>query len=191
VNSVARKATRKDLSMPATKNPSHPSAFEVAPVSSTHVIPKDRASSVRVPKLLELEHRAAEDLAEHFAAPQGEGSAEVEENLRAISAYRRGVLTLHYRPRVWPAAVENALKPYTSLAIRLYCADHPAPGSTPGLEAAAAARIAEMAAAGDQSALSKLECRASCHHGRALRAYAKALRAKERAAATQDPSSSR
>jgi hypothetical protein len=182
--------------MPATKNPSHLSAFDIAPITGTHAVPRDRVSSVRIPKLVELEKRAAEDLAAHFAAPQGEGSAEVEENLRAVSAYHRGVLTLHYRPRPWPAAVEKALSPYTSLAIRLYCADRPAPGSTQWLEEAAAARLAEMAANDDESgddelALSKLEHRAARHHHRALRAYAKALRAKARAAATRDPSSSR
>jgi len=66
----------------------------------------------------------------------------VEAILGSLSGYHRGVLSLHYGARVWPEAVTKALHGFATLGIRLYCADHPATGSTPRAYAKAARRCA-------------------------------------------------
>ena len=78
----------------------------------------------------------------------------------------------------WPNAVEKAFGAFASLAIRLDCCAHPASGSTPALEAAAAERLAAVVAAeGPESAtVTDLWCRATDHFDRAVRAYVKARR---------------
>jgi hypothetical protein len=105
----------------------------------------------------------------------------VEAILGSLSGYHLGVLSLHHGARVWPEAVTKKLHGFASLGVRLYCADHPATGSTPDLERAAAERIAAMAAVADDDKeasemLFRLMIRASSHYDRAVRAYAKAAR---------------
>jgi hypothetical protein len=148
--------------------------------------------------MVDFEERASRELAAYFASVHGTGprsadSAEVETILGEVSAYHRGVIALYHDARVWPEPVKKALGAYTALAVRLYCADHPASGSTQALEASAADRLAEIAAADGAVSLPlmDLENRAYHHYSAALHAYAKALRARERAATAQSPATSR
>jgi hypothetical protein len=111
--------------------------------------------------------------------------AVVEAILGSLSAYHRGVLSLHHRVRVWPAAVTKVLGGYVNLGIRLYCADHPASGSTSELERAAAETLAAKAAIAEDDKdacflLADLTGRAAAHYDRAIRAYAKAARRRAR-----------
>jgi len=151
--------------------------------------PADRPSSVRVrriPPLARFEERAPDELAAYFArARSGEPlrpqDAEVEAIFGSLSGYHRGVLSLHHSARVWPEAVTKALHGFATLGVRLYLADHPATGSTPELERAAAEHLAAKAAVAgtDKDAhamLFDLMLRASAHYDRAVRAYAKAAR---------------
>jgi hypothetical protein len=156
-------------------------------VASPSPVPSDRPSSVRrIEKLARFEDRAPGQLARYFARSQsGEPlqaeDADVEAILGSLSGYHRGVLSLHHGARVWPEAVAKALDGFASLGVRLYCADHPATGSTADLERAAAVRIVAMAAVADvdkeaSAMLFGLMIRASSHYDRAVRAYAKAAR---------------
>ena len=151
--------------------------------------PPDRPSGIlpiprRVDRLA-LERRATRELAAYFASVRGkrppcENTAAVEATLAAVGGYRLGVLRLYHDARVWPAAVTKRFGKLASIAVRLDCADHPAEGSTPALEAAAAERLAAMASGdGATYALAELEHRAGRHYRRALRGYTKALAGKE------------
>jgi hypothetical protein len=156
-------------------------------VASPSPVPSDRPSAVRrIDKLARFEERAPGELARYFARSQsGEPlqaeDARVEAILGPLSGYHRGVLSLHHGARVWPEAVTKALYGFATLGVRLYCADHPATGSTPQLERAAAERLVAMAAVADDdkeasAVLFGLMIRASRHYDRAVRAYAKAAR---------------
>lgn len=151
--------------------------------------PADRPSSVRlrrIPPLAHFEERAPKELAAYFARvrsgePLRPEDADVAAIFGSLSGYHRGVLSLHHAARVWPPAVTKSLQEFATLGVRLYCADHPATGSTPELERAAAEHLAAMAAVTetdkDASALLvDLYVRASDHYHRAVRAYAKAAR---------------
>jgi hypothetical protein len=121
--------------------------------------------------------RAEHQLERYFARRRdGRRSQNVEGVLAALSAYHRGVLSLHYADRSWPSPVKTAFRGFASLAIRLDCCDHPASGSTPALEAAAAERLAAIVAAEGPHAetVTDLFHRAIDHFHRAVRAYAKA-----------------
>ena len=153
--------------------------------------PPDRPSTTRrIASPEPFEEHTPGDLAGYFARSQsGEPlqaqDADVGAILASLSGYDRGVLTLHHRARVWPEAVTKALHGFASLGIRLYCADHPATGSTPELERAAAEVLAAKAAVAavdaDASAmLHDLVLRASDHHDCAVRAYANAARRRAR-----------
>jgi hypothetical protein len=152
-------------------------------------VPADRPSSVRlrrIPPLAHFEERAPDELAAYFARkrsgqPLRPEDADVEAIFGSLSGYHRGVLSLHHSARVWPPAVTKALDGFASLGIRLYCADHPATGSTPELERAAAEHLAAKAAVADSdkeasAMLFDLMIRASVHYDKAVRAYAKAAR---------------
>ena len=165
-------------------------------VSAPLQAPADRPSSVRVrriPSLARFEERAPDELAAYFArARSGEPlrpeDADVEAIFGSLSGYHRGVLSLHHSARVWPPVVTKALDGFASLGVRLYCADHPATGSTPELERAAAEHLAAKAvvAKTDKEAsamLLDLMIRASAHYEKAVRAYAKAARRLARARA--------
>jgi len=150
--------------------------------------PADRPSSVRrrVPSLDQFEEQARAQLPGYFARsrsgqPLDAADADVEAILGSLSAYHRGVLSLHHSARVWPEHVVKGLCGYANLGVRLYCADHPASGSTPDLERAAAETLAAKAAVeGVEKAaaalLADLMGRAMAHHDAAVRAYAKAAR---------------
>ena len=139
-----------------------------------------------IKKLAYFQKRAPRELARYFARARrgdarGASDAVVETILDSISAYHRGVLSLHYSGREWPEAVTEALGEFESIAIRLYCADHPATGTTSSLERAAAECIAAKAAVADTDPeaacmLLTLSSRAARHHEKAIRAYAKAAR---------------
>jgi len=154
----------------------------------------DRPSTVRrIASLARFEERAPGELAGYFARSQsGEPlqaeDADVGAILGSLSAYHRGVLSLHHRARAWPEAVTKALSGFASLGVRLYCADHPATGSTPELERVAAEGLAAKAAVADvdkdaSAMLIDLVVRASSHYDTAVRAYAKAARRLARARA--------
>jgi hypothetical protein len=179
--------------MPLTLVPSSPAVDSDCAASSSsalsdHPVPVDRPSSVRrrVARLARFEERAPGELARYFARSQsGEAlqakDADVEAILGSLSGYHRGVLSLHHGASVWPESVTKALSGFASLGVRLYCADHPATGSTPELERAAAELLAAKAAVADvdkeaSTLLFDLMVRASRHYDRAVRAYAKAAR---------------
>jgi hypothetical protein len=135
---------------------------------------------------LRLESRAGRELRAYFAAGGSIASANgaspaVKAVLDAIPAHHRGALGLHYRARFWSDAVNSALGEDAGVAIRLYCAEHPAAGPTPVLEQAAADRIAAIfAAEGVESwTLQKLCDRAHAIHADAVSAYAKVLAERE------------
>jgi hypothetical protein len=168
-----------------------------APSPSTPAVPTDRPSAVRSKaarsktKMVDFEERASRELAAYFASVHGTGprsgdSAEVETILGEVSAYHRGVIALYHDARVWPEPVKKALGAYTALAVRLYCADHPASGPTQALEASAADRLAEIAAADGAVSLPLMDLENRAYHH-----YTKALRARERAATAQSPATSR
>jgi hypothetical protein len=149
-------------------------------------VARDRHSAPRLVQteasLEDPETLAERELEAYFArrraaAPRDAEDEMVEATLASISAYHRGVLTLHHDARTWPEGVVAALSPYASIGVRLDCADHPGAGSTPALEQVAAQRIAALfAAEGDKSQrLTLLFSRAMTHHMRAIRGYAKAL----------------
>jgi hypothetical protein len=126
-----------------------------------------------------LERRVERDLRAHFARPSRAAASKgdaVDAVLAAIPPHHRGVLRLNYTPRAWPEAVTKALGQHVGVAIRLYCADHPAEGPTAALEQAAAERIAAIFTEGLESSNFLDLCRrAAGYHRRALRAYVKAL----------------
>jgi hypothetical protein len=157
--------------------------------SAPSQVPADRPSSVRlrrIPPLAHFEERAPDELAAYFARkrsgqPLRPEDAEVEAIFGSLSGYHRGVLSLHHGARVWPPAVTKALHGFATLGVRLYCADHPATGSTPELERAAAEHLAATAAVAEtdkeaSAMLWDLYVRASVHYEKAIRAYAKAAR---------------
>jgi hypothetical protein len=163
-------------------------------VDSPSPVPSDRPSGVRrIDNLAHFEERAPAQLAGYFARSQrGEPlrpeDTEVEAIFGSLGGYHRGVLSLHHRARVWPEAVAKALHGFPSLGVRLYLADHPATGSTPALERAAAEHLAAKAAVADvdkdaHAMLFDLGIRASAHYDRAVRAYAKAARRRARGGA--------
>jgi hypothetical protein len=155
----------------------------VAPVTPARATAVDRRPVLRSVAILALlEHRAERDLRAHFARPRASASNgdTVDAVLAAIPAHHRGVLRLNYTPRVWPDAVTTALGEHVGVAIRLYCADHPAEGPTPVLEQAAAERIAAIFTEDLESPkLLALSRRAARYHRRALRAYVTALAKRE------------
>ncbi len=138
------------------------------------------------PPLARFEERAPDELAAYFARvrsgePLRPEDADVEAIFGSLSGYHRGVLSLHHSARVWPEAVTKALHGFATLGVRLYCADHPAAGSTPELERAAAETLAAKAAVADtdkdaSAMLFDLFIRASTHYDKAVHAYAKAAR---------------
>jgi hypothetical protein len=140
-------------------------------VSSEDAIVQDRPAL----QILSPEERAERELAAYFGRPRdaaalSEDNAEVASLLQSISAYHRGVLGLYHDARTWPAPVKKQFGNYTALAIRLYCADHPAVGSTPTLERLAAEQLAATLEAEGNLApsLFDLHCRAVDHHCDAL-----------------------
>jgi hypothetical protein len=151
-------------------------------------VPADRESAPRLAaNRATLKRRAENELETYFARTRDAGPRTtardhaVAATLASISAYHRGVLTLYYDARTWPDEVTKALGEYASIGVRLNCADHPAVGSTPTLERAAAQRIVALVTVegSNASVLVDLWARAAEHHDRALRAYVKALRARE------------
>jgi hypothetical protein len=192
-----REQKREQLSffmLPAAKPSLPDSAKDLLLAGKVSPVPSDRPSAVRrIASLARFEERAPGELAGYFARSQsGEPlraeDADVEAILGSLSGYHRGVLSLHHGARVWPEAVTRALCGFASLGVRLYCADHPATGSTPELERAAAEGLAAKAAVADvdkeaSAMLFDLMVRASRHYERAVRAYAKAARRSARAKA--------
>ena len=129
-----------------------------------------------------LEHAEGE-VAAYFARRQDKRRRDgwreaVEAAFAVIPAYHRGVFSLYHADRSWPEVIEKAFGQEAWIAIRLDCCDHPAAGSTPALEAAAAERIAAIIAKEgfDCASVSKLRGRARDHFERAVIAYAKARR---------------
>jgi hypothetical protein len=156
-----------------------------APASTA--VPEARPSAPRLAThRAALERCAESELEAYFArkrkaAPRTAEDEVVAATLASISAYHQGVLKLYYDGRTWPEEITKALGAYASIGIRLDCAHHPAMGSTPILEHAAAERITAIVASKGFGAdsISELVVRAMEHHDRALHGYMKALRARE------------
>jgi hypothetical protein len=80
---------------------------------------------------------------EGAASPEVRGAAaQIDAWLKSVAAFHRGALSLRYRRREWPGAIEREFGELSSLAVRLECAAHPATGKTNReLEQAAVERI--------------------------------------------------
>ena len=69
-------------------------------------------------------------------------AAQIDEWLRAIPAFHRGVLALRHTERAWPTAIAQEFGELASVVVRLECALHPSVGvSTEALERASVERL--------------------------------------------------
>jgi len=125
-------------------------------------------------------------LAAYFAVPTEDRTTEAHDTvtniLSTLKPHHRAALAMRHTPRSWPGTLTAQFGKETSLAVRLYCAAHPAVGSTSSLEAAASVALDAHVQAGETDVLDDLYVRALEHFDLAEGAFHKALVAHRMAA---------